>query len=78
MREMSEDKNTNTEKTTIDVTELEKELKIKEAMKERVEVAYNQMLGQIACLKELINKAKGIKTPGKEDKQGKNKEGTEK
>ena len=53
---------------TLSVSELEKELTIKETIKSQVENALQQIMGQIVCLKALIKKAKGEKEP--ENKEG--------
>lgn len=47
----------------VSVEELEKELATKEAIKNQVENALQQILGQITCLKSLIKKAKGEDKP---------------
>jgi len=46
-------------KNVISVEELEKDLATKEAIKNQIDAAFQQVLGQITCLKALIKKAKG-------------------
>ena len=63
---MSEDKKT---VQTIDVKDLEKDLSTKLAIKEQIENALQQTVGQITCLRALIKKAKGIVEKKEEPKK---------